>query len=105
MAVVDALGARPSGQASSTLPSFSTTSACRPSALPACDVTAITGCPSFFSTLSIRRISSLSPLYDSMMTTSPLRTDPRSPCIASAGLRKWLGVPVLLNDAESFRAT
>src|SRR2546428_12238115 len=56
-------------------------------------------------TLSMRRISSLSPLYDRINTTSPRRTDPASPCRAWAGLRKWLGVPVLENEAESFRAT
>ena len=53
-------------------------------------------------TLIIRRISSLSPLCERIRTTSPLRIDPRSPCRASAGFRKWLGVPVLLNDADNF---
>ena len=53
----------------------------------------------------MRRISSLSPLAERITTTSPFRTAPRSPCTASAGFRKWLGVPVLLKLAESLRAT
>ena len=44
--------------------------------------------------LNSRRISSLSPLADKINTTSPRRTAPTSPCTASAGERKWLGVPV-----------
>ena len=52
-----------------------------------------------------RRISSLSPLDENITTTSPWRIDPRSPWTASAGERKWLGVPVLANVAEIFRAT
>src|SRR5947207_12809692 len=55
--------------------------------------------------LSSRRISSLSPLAEKISTTSPWRIEPRSPCTASAGERKWLGVPVLESVAEIFHAT
>ena len=34
----------------------------------------------------------------------PLRIDPKSPCTASVGDKKWLGVPVLAKVAETFRA-
>jgi len=50
-------------------------------------------------------ISSVSPDCDSASTTSSPRRAPRSPCIASAGWRKWLGVPVEASVAEIFRAT
>ena len=43
---------------------------------------------------SMRDNSSVSPLLDSAMTISPFVTMPRSPCRASVGCRKKLGVPV-----------
>src|SRR5439155_230676 len=59
IAVVDALGASPSGQASSIAPIFSTMSAARPRPLLRLAVTAMTGCSSFFTMLSRLKIAQL----------------------------------------------
>ena len=47
-------------------------------------------------------ISSVSPLLEIPITTSPFTSIPKSPCIPSAGCIKKAGVPVLANVAAIF---
>jgi thiol-disulfide isomerase/thioredoxin len=51
----------------------------------------ISASPLRFSVASRRRISSVSPLAESAITTSPAISTPRSPCTASAGCRNSAG--------------
>ena len=60
--------------------------------------------PLRFSVASSRRISSVSPLAESAITTSPGISTPRSPCTASAGCRNSAGDPVELSVAAIFCA-
>ena len=54
---------------------------------------------------SSRVTSSVSPLNDSISTTSSRCTRPKSPWIASPGCRKWLRVPVEASVAAIFCPT
>ena len=82
---VEAVGASPIGQASATSPMATTRSAARASGFARSRVTATTRAPIFFSAGSRRRISSVSPEFESAMTTSSFVIRPRSPWAASAG--------------------
>src|SRR5262245_42336625 len=102
-AVVLAVGTRFIGHASSTtLQSIATSAACArlDEGQP---VIAISRAPSRRIVSSSRRISSVSPLYDSAITTSSPWITPRSPWNASAGCRKNAAVPVLVSVAAIFR--
>ncbi len=105
IAVVLLLGARPSGQASSTGPSSRTTRAARPSVLSARPVMAMIGKPNSASGANSRRISAVSPLWERIKATSSAWMRPRSPWTASAGWRQWLGVPVDASVAMIFWPT
>src|SRR5688572_30739494 len=61
------------------------------------------GCRLRFRVSSTRVSSSVSPLYDIVITTSSAWMTPRSPCTASAGCRKKAGVPVLASVAAILR--
>ncbi len=98
------VGARPSGHASGTGPISRTTSAAAASELFWPPVTAMIGAPIRLSAGSSRKISSVSPLFDSASTRSPGTSRPRSPCSASAGCRNSDGVPVDANVALIFCA-
>jgi len=102
-AVVEAVGARPSGHASSGTPTSSTTSAYRPRVESGFPVIAITGSPILWNMGSSRTISSVSPELERATTTSPRRTMPRSPWIPSPACRKKAGVPVEAIVAAIFR--
>ena len=82
---VDAVGASPIGQASSTLPIGTTRSAPRASGFAWSFVTATIRAPIFLSAGRSRRISSVSPEFESAMTRSSFAIRPRSPWAASAG--------------------
>ena len=84
-AVVLAVGARLSGQASPSMPQLSDTSAARASVERGSPVIAISGAPMRRIDSSSRITSSVSPLRDTVTTTSSSRSVPRSPWIASAG--------------------
>src|SRR5438067_1228950 len=102
-AVVLAVGARFIGQASSaTLQSSATSAACA-RLEEGTPVIAMSRAPSRRIVSSSRRISSVSPLYESAITTSSIWMTPRSPCVASAGCRKNAGVPVLVSVAAILR--
>ena len=53
----------------------------------------------------MRKISSVVPLFEKTMTRLPVWTAPRSPCAASAALRKKAGVPRLEKVAATLAAT
>ena len=103
-ALVLAVGARPSGQAStSTAASRCTSAACASDefSLP---VSATIAAP-WRLTCGVRNTSSsVSPEFDSISTTSSGVIMPRSPCCASAGCTKKAGVPVEASVAASLRA-
>src|SRR5258706_243622 len=103
-ATVLVVGASPSGHASGTGPISSTTSAAAASELFWPPVTAMMGAPSRLSAGNRRKISSVSPLFESATTRSPGTSRPRSPCNASAGWRNKDGVPVDANVALIFFA-
>ena len=84
-AVVLAVGARLSGQASCATLLSSVTRACLASVDCAPPVMATSGTPWRLSTGRITVSSSLSPLLDMASTTSLACTMPRSPWLASAG--------------------
>ena len=103
--VVEVVGARPLGQASSALGRTSATSAARASALSRSAVMAISGRPKRLACWTTSRSSGVSPDHDSASTTSPSATMPRSPWLASAGCRKKAGWPVEASVAAILRAT
>ena len=76
--------------------------AARASVLSARHVMAMIGTPNSASEGSSRTISSVSPLCERTRTMSSAWTRPRSPCMASAGWRKWLRVPVEASVAATF---
>ena len=86
-AVVLAVGTRFIGHASSAMPQSRVTSAARASVDDGSPVSAIRRAPRRRIDSSRRSSSSVSPLYDSAITTSSSRMAPRSPWIASAGCR------------------
>ena len=97
-----AVGARLLGQASSSWPISSVTVAKRARSQSLVETSAITGSASCLSTLASAMTSSVLPPKESSSATSEDRSLPRSPCIASVGCRKWLGVPVEASVAEIF---
>ena len=102
-AVVLAVGAKLSGQASLSTPQSNTKSAwfasvdCKP------PVIAIKGTPWRLSTGRIAANSSLSPLLEMANTTSISRTMPKSPWLASPGWTNIAGVPVEASVAAILR--
>ena len=86
--MVLAVGTRFIGQASFETPQSSTTVAARASVEVVSPVMAMSVAPMRFKVSSSRVSSSVSPLYDSAITTSSGWIMPRSPCTASAGLTK-----------------
>ncbi len=101
----EAVGASPSGQASHSTEESITASDWLPSVELRSPQMAIRPIPLRLSAGKICDSSSVSPLLESMMTTSPSTTIPRSPWIASAGCMKKAGVPVLANVPVSLRPT
>src|SRR3989442_1145298 len=104
-AVVDDVGARFIGHASSATLTSSTTSHWRASVEPGLPVRSTIGTPSRLSGGRIASTSSVSPEFESASTTSPRATMPRSPCTPSAGCRKYAGVPVDARVAAILRPT
>ena len=104
VAVVLAVGARFSGQASSgTLTSIATVEA-RPSVESTLPTSTISGTARRFRCGSRSTSSGVSPELEIATTTSVRVIIPRSPWPASAGCRKNAGVPVLAKVAAIFRA-
>ncbi len=103
-AVVEAVGARPRGQASARTSTSRCTSAAWARGERALPVSATTGEPSRFTHGTRARISSVSPLFETASSTSPFTIRPRSPWMASAGWRKSEGLPVEASVAEIFCA-
>ena len=85
---VEAVGASPMGQASSTLPMATMRSLPRARAFFSSLVTATMRAPIFRSAGRSRRISSVSPELERAMITSSREMRPRSPWAASAGWTK-----------------
>ena len=104
-AVVLAVGARLSGQASWSTALDSTISACWARLLSARPVIAISVTPSRFSAGTMAPSSSLSPELEMASTTSPRATMPRSPWLASPGWTNIAGVPVDASVAAILRPT
>src|SRR6266545_605954 len=102
--VVLAVGARVSGQASSTTDASSATVAWRPRGESASPVRAMIGTPRRLSWLTSPNSSSEAPLFESTTATSSRPTMPRSPWSESTGCRKVAGVPVEVNVAAILRA-
>ena len=104
-AVVLAVGARPSGQASASTAASRCRSAACASELCSLPVSATSVAPSRFRCGVSVTSSSVSPEFDSMITTSSGVIMPRSPCDASVGCTKNAGVPVDASVAASLRPT
>ncbi len=102
-AVVLAVGARLSGQASLSTLLSSVTPECRASVDCRPPVMATSGTPRRLSTGRMAVSSSLSPLLEIASTTSAAVIMPRSPWLASAGCTKMAGVPVDASVAAILR--
>ena len=102
-AVVLAVGARLSGQASLSTPLSRAMSACRASDDAGLPLMAISGAPMRLSTGKMATSSSDSPLFEMASTTSTGLIMPRSPWLASAGCTNMAGVPVDANVAAILR--
>ena len=102
--VVDAVGARFSPQASRSTEQSSATSLAAARVECRLQQKLMSASPLRLTVASRRRISSVSPLADSAITTSPGMSTPRSPCTASAGCRNSAGEPVELSVAAIFCA-
>ena len=102
-AVVLAVGAKFSGQASRATLLSSATWACLASVDCAPPVMATSGTPWRLSIGNMAVSSSLSPLFEIASTTSVFCTMPRSPWLASAGCTNSAGVPVDANVAAILR--
>ncbi len=102
VAVVEVVGARPSGQASLGMATSSVTTACRDRVESATPHRAMIDTPRSLRLPSRRFSSAVSPEYERARTTSVGATMPRSPCMASTGWRKKEGVPVELRVATIF---
>ena len=102
-AVVLAVGARPSGHASSETLTSTCTSARRASVEPGLPVSAMSGTPWRRIVGTIISSSSVSPELDSAMTMSSGVIMPRSPWLASPGCTKNDGVPVEASVAAILR--
>ena len=104
-AVVLAVGARLSGQASFSTPLSSTTSAWRARVESVWPVIATSGTPRRLNSGTMAISSSLSPLLEIASTTSAALIMPRSPWLASAGCTNMAGVPVEASVAAILRPT
>ena len=104
IAVVEVVGARPSPQASRSTEQSRATSLAVARVDSMRQQKLISASPLRLSVASRRRISSVSPLAESAITTSPAISTPRSPCTASAGCRNSAGLPVELSVAAIFCA-
>ena len=104
-AVVEDVGARFIGHASSVTLTSRTTSDCRASVDFGWPVRRMIGTPRRLSGGRIASISSVSPEFDKASTTSPRATMPMSPWTPSAGCRKNAGVPVEASVAAILRPT
>ena len=104
-AVVLAVGARLSGQASFSTPLSSTTSAWRARVERGWPVIATSGAPRRFTSGTMAASSSLSPRLEMASTTSTALIMPRSPWLASAGCTNIAGVPVDASVAAILRPT
>ncbi len=105
IAVVLAVGARLSGQASSGTVTSKATVALRASVEARLPVRVMSGVARRFRCGSRNTSSGLSPELDKASTTSLAVIMPRSPWLASAACRKNPGVPVLANVAAILRPT
>ena len=104
-AVVLAVGARLSGQASSGTLTSSTAAAASARFELGAPVIVRRGTPRRFKCGTSSSSSGVSPEFDTASTTSMRVIMPRSPWLASAGCRKNAGVPVLASVAAILRAT
>ena len=104
-AVVLAVGARLSGQASLSTAVLSQTVACCAMLDSGLPVMATSGVPKRLSTGMMALISCDSPLFDITSTRSCAVTMPRSPWLASAGCTNMAGVPVEARVAAILRPT
>ena len=102
MDVVEAVGARFSTQASRSTLQSSATSLAVARVEDRLQQKLIRASPLRLRVASRRRISSVSPLAERAMTTSPGISTPRSPWTASAGCRNRAGEPVELSVAAIF---
>ncbi len=84
-AVVEAVGARPKGHASRSTDTLIVTSAWSASGLCSRPVKATIGTSIRFMAWMMAVTSSVQPLWDNTINTSPAATMPRSPCKPSAG--------------------
>ena len=103
-AVVLAVGARFSGQASCRAPAYRWMSAYWASGDSASPVRAMRAAPTRLTCGTMVISSSVRPELDSAMNTSCAVTMPRSPWLASAGCTKKAGVPVEASVAAILRA-
>ena len=101
--VVEVVGARPLGQASSARGKTSRWSASRARAPSGLAVTAISIRPKRREKVIISASSAVSPDHDRARMASPSCIMPISPWLASAGCTKNAGVPVEANVAASLR--
>ena len=99
----DVVGARFSGHASRSTEISRTMRAAFARLLPAPAVSAMICASSRWNAGRRRKISSVSPEFEIRITTSLLRTMPRSPWIASAGCKNSDGVPVDASVAAILR--
>ena len=104
-AVVLAVGARLSGQASFSTPLSSTMSAWRAREDSRPPVIAMSGTPWRLTIGRMAASSSLSPLLEMASTMSTVLIMPRSPWLASAGWTNMAGVPVEASVAAILRPT
>ncbi|MPM49943.1 hypothetical protein SDC9_96677 [bioreactor metagenome] len=98
VAVVEVVGANPSGHASFSTPTLITSSASLASGEPGFPVMAIRRLPIFFKGAITFIISDELPLFEINRTMSFFAIIPKSPCMASAALIKMVGVPVDASD-------
>ena len=104
-AVVLAVGAKFSGQASAATPTSRWTEAAVASAEAGLPVSATTGMPRRRNVGTSAKTSAVSPLFDKAMTPSSRVIMPRSPWLASVAWTKRAGWPVEAMVAAIFRAT
>ena len=104
-AVVLAVGDKPNGQASCDTSALKCTSDSLANVEFFAPVMLIIFAPRRLMVGTIFSSSSLSPEFDSAITTSPAVIIPRSPWLASAGCIKKAGVPVLARVAAIFPPT
>ena len=102
VAVVELIGACPSGHASFSTPTLIVISAYFPNVELGFPVKPTIFPPIFLIGDKILKISSEFPLFDMAITTSPLLIIPKSPCNASAAFKNTAVVPVEARVAAIF---